>query len=233
MTKITRSLAVFLFAVLLAGCTSTNSPQEVPRLMDPYADLAAYWQNVSRYLGIDPNAGRLREWRLSYKAGKVTELRLVFYVERSPKRHDWIVLTQDKYGVAKLNHTMVNDVLPSGLIPAGDFFVKLNAVGYRALERNERISDTATSWMSTSTGTVTYGQDVPAFILVDGRIEQTGLKGVTFRGSHGTLQIRDGDTAGADSPTPPFYLIPSLECVWGGSNTDRSRASVWFCPGSP
>lgn len=219
--------------LILSGCgtgtwqAGTLRPQgpvpqapapHAPILDSAYDDLTAFWQRAARALQIEVREGRLQQWNLGYDAnGDVLYLTFKLYMERGPGQHDVYYFSQRSGQKASWSRQTVAGSVPVGLVPADRAFAAMNRIGFRILERHQKLAPPIRFWFSAASGGTSYRPIAGGFVVRDNGFVPIGPDGITIRGEHGVFGIAEGavtttggavSTASPDHPGPPLYVVP-------------------------
>lgn len=219
------SLACCLLAVsglVLAGCDAEDQSLDAPSLASAYDDLGGFWEEAAASLGIEPEAGLLREWRIGYdQGGRVLYQTFMIYVDRGPEGYDLYYYNQDVHAGANAywNRMRVKGSIPDQAVPAQAAFSAMNEIGFQELEAHQGLKPPIRFWFFGESGSTTFRPSPLAdgtYMAADGEITPVGSEGVPIEGYYGTFGIAEGavsntggpvETASLGSPGPARLVL--------------------------
>jgi hypothetical protein len=204
-TKLLAATGVAALAVAVVLFMSAGGEQTPPPTLTNMhsGNLAAYWQEVAQFAEIDPENGRLHDWRVTYdENGEVLRQRLTFVTGGETDKTTWYTLNQSRNHQTSFDNRIPKGPSPKDTISGVAFFRELDAVGLRRLEEHSGVKHPAYLALNTVYGSIKYGENT--YVLDGGKIAPPGLDGITMVGGQGRLLISHVDYSGSLNT----YVIP-------------------------
>lgn len=208
-------LACCLLAIgglVLAGCDAGEQSWDAPSLASAYDDLAGFWEEAAASLGIDPDAGRLEEWKVGYdEEGRVLYQSFKVYVDRGAGGYDLYYYSQDvRSGPdAHWYRLRVRNPKPDRAVPAHEVFSALNQIGFRELEEHQGLEPPVRFWFLAESGATTVKPSplvAGTYLAVDGEITPVGSEGAAIQGKYGVFGIAKGAVSAKGEPVQTAFL---------------------------